>query len=98
MMKPVKRIEIVVDSVELNRLIELLEESQIKGYTVLKDVLGRGVHGLRDGGDLTDVLTNIYVLIACNEDEVQPLIERLRPILTRFGGICLISDAQWLIH
>lgn len=97
-MKSVKRIEIVVDSVELKRLTDLLEKAQLKGYTVIKDVLGRGIHGLRDGGDLTDVLTNIYVLIACNEDEVQPLIEQLRPILTRFGGICLVSDAQWLIH
>lgn len=97
-MKSVKRIEIVVDSVELKRITDLLDKAQLKGYTVIKDVLGRGEHGLRDGGDLTDVLTNIYVLIACNEDEVQPLLERLRPILTRFGGICLISDAQWLIH
>lgn len=97
-MKPVKRIEIVVDSVELNRLVELLERSQLKGYTVIKDVLGRGVHGLRDGGDLTDVLTNVYVLIACNEDQVEALIEQLRPILTRFGGVCLVSDAQWVIH
>ncbi|WP_287127471.1 P-II family nitrogen regulator [Candidatus Cyanaurora vandensis] len=97
-MKSVKRIEIVVDSVELNRLVEVLEESQLKGYTVIKDVLGRGLHGLRDGGDLTDVLTNVYVLVACNEDQVHPLIEQLRPILTRFGGICLISDAQWVVH
>lgn len=97
-MKPVKRVEIVLDSVELNRLIQLLEQSEIKGYTVIKDVLGRGGHGLRDGGDLTDVLTNVYVLIACNGEELESLIEQLRPILRRFGGICLISEAQWLIH
>ncbi len=97
-MKPVKRIEIVVDSVELNRLVEILEQSQLKGYTVIKDVLGRGGHGLRDGGDLTDVLTNVYVLVACNEDQVQPVIDGVRPLLKRFGGICLVSDAQWVIH
>jgi nitrogen regulatory protein PII len=96
--RPVKRVEIVVDSVELNKVIQLLEAAQVKGYTAIKDVIGRGQSGLRDNDDPTGAMSNVYVLVACGEDQLTQVVENLRPLLQRFGGICLVSDAQWVIH
>jgi nitrogen regulatory protein PII len=98
MMRPIKRIEIVVETVELPKVIQLLVSTPVLSYTVVKDVVGCAERCMRDGDDLTDVITNVYVMAVCSADQIPNLIELLRPILQRFGGTCLVSDAQWVIH
>ena len=97
-MKPVKKIEIVTDSLELRKILQLLEEAGVSGYTVIREVTGKGERGVRAGDELTDVFKNSYVMTACPEDQVSQVVEVIRPILKRFGGICLVSDAQWIMH
>ena len=36
--------------------------------------------------------------IACDAFQTSQVIEAMRPILKRYGGICLVSDAMWVIH
>jgi len=97
-MRPVKRVEIVVDSVELPRVLRLMEARGLSGYSVIGGVTGKGERGVRSGDDLTDVFRNSYVLAACTEEELPALVEAVRPVLKRYGGICLVSDAQWILH
>lgn len=97
-MRPVKRIEIVIDSLELRKLLKNLEQVGVSGYTVIQDAAGMGDRGVRAGDQLSDVLKNSYVITACPEEQLQPLIDAIRPLLKRFGGICLVSDAQWIVH
>jgi nitrogen regulatory protein PII len=97
-MKPVKRVEIVVDSVELPRVLRLVESCGVSGYTVIGGVTGKGERGERAGDDLTDVFRNSYVLTACPEEQLAALVAAVRPVLERYGGVCLVSDAQWIIH
>lgn len=97
-MRDVKKIEIVIDSIELPRLLRLLDAKGVTGYTVIRDVAGKGGRGERMGDDLTDVFRNSYVMTACPEGELAELVEAVRPLLKRFGGVCLVSDAQWIIH
>ena len=97
-MRPVKRIEIVIDSLELRKLLRSLEQVGVSGYTVIQDTTGMGDRGVRAGDQLSDVFKNSYVITACPEDQLQLLIDAIRPLLKRFGGICLVSDAQWIIH
>lgn len=96
-MKAVKRIEIVLPKGQVEAVVAALDEGRNSGYTVIRDVLGRGERGLRSGGDL-GVSDHHYILIACSQDEAESIIETVRPILKRFGGVCLVSDAQWVIH
>lgn len=97
-MMPVKRIEIIIDSLELPDVLEKLEAAGVSGYTVIKDATGKGERGTRGGGELSGTFINSYVMTACPPEQVSAIVESLRPILKRFGGVCLISDAQWLIH
>lgn len=97
-MHAVKKIEIIADSLEIQNILNRLEEQGISGYTVIKDVMGKGERGLRAGDELTDVFKNSYVMTTCTAEQVPAIIESIRPILKRFGGVCLVSDAQWLIH
>ena len=41
---------------------------------------------------------NTLLLIACAADEVERVVEAVRPVLARRGGMCLVSDAAWVRH
>ncbi len=98
-MMPVKRIEIIVDELEVPKVLKLLDEAGVSGYTVIKDATGKGDRGLRGGDDLTGVFANSYIMTACPPGEkLDFIVEALRPILKQRGGVCLVSDAHWIIH
>lgn len=97
-MQPVKRIEIVVDSLELSKVLKLLEKVGVSGYTIIREVTGKGERGIRGGDELTGVFKNSYVLAACSVEQADQVIAAVRPVLKRFGGICLVSDAVWVKH
>lgn len=94
----VKKIEIVADAVGLPEILRLLDAKGASGYTVIKDATGKGERGLRSGDELSDVFKNAYVLTACPPEQAREIVEAVRPILKRLGGICLVSDAEWLLH
>jgi nitrogen regulatory protein PII len=97
-MKRVKRLEIVVDTLAVPKVLEALEAAGLSGWTVVRDVTGRGDRGLRAGDELTGVAGNGYVLAACEPEQLARVAEAVRPILRTFGGVCLVSDAEWLLH
>ena len=94
----VKRVEIVVDSLHLTRVLEALAEAGVPVYTVLPNAEGRGERGQQRADDVSGSSGNAYVLVAIDPDQVSDVAEQVRPLLHAFGGICLISDAEWLEH
>lgn len=97
-MQAVKRVEIVTDTIELDRVLELLEKAGVSGYTVIRNAEGKGHRGVRSGDDVTRVFQNSYVLTACTAEQVEKIVEAIRPVLKRVGGVCLVSDALWVLH
>ncbi|MGD1842577.1 MAG: P-II family nitrogen regulator [Thermonemataceae bacterium] len=97
-MKAVKRLEIIVNSPDLEEVIEVLEQLKIAGYTIIKEVVGKGERGIQDGDGLTNVFTNAYILVACEEKQLATLLTPLQELLEEVGGVCLVSDAYWLIN
>ncbi len=97
-MQPVKRMEIVTVALRLAEIASLLENVGLTGYTVIKDVTGHGNRGAQHGDELSDAFTNCYVLVACPPDKVDMAVDAIRPLLKQSGGICLVSDAQYVVH
>ena len=97
-MKRVKRIEVVVEAVQERRVERLVADAGIGGYTLTRGVAGAGHRGERDADDLTNVFQNVTFIIAAPPDAAERLIEALRPLLRESGGMCLVSDAQWVRH
>jgi nitrogen regulatory protein PII len=95
-MKPVKRIEVILPEGEAQSLIRALESTKLSGYTLIPSVSGRGDRGatVRALGHLD----NSYLLIACEPTQVESVVETIRPVLRQYGGICLVSDANWVLH
>ncbi len=98
-MKPCKRLEIVIEQPLASRLADLLVELGVPGYTLIPNAAGRGDRGVRRADEPTGTSTNCMFVIACDDQElVQTIVEAVRPVLSRSGGICLVSDAQWVRH
>lgn len=95
-MRPVKRIEIVIEEIELDNVIEELDRIGVVGYTIVPGAGGRGERGVRY--ENLQGLGNVLMTIACSEEQATQAIEAIRPILRRYGGVCLVSDAMWVIH
>ncbi len=95
--KPVKRIEMVLHQDVCEEIAKKLDALGASGYTMIREVLGRGERGLRSGISL-GMFQYHYLLLACEDVQVEPITEMVRPYLKRFGGMCLISDAQWVIR
>ncbi len=97
-MKSMKKVEVVIDSIYLSRVLEMLEKAGVSGYTVIRDALGKGERGIMTGDELTDVFKNSYVFTVCPEETAYKIAEEVRPLLKKVGGVCLISDVLWLTH
>ena len=50
------------------------------------------------GDGLAGEFSNAGIVVVCPEAALPPLLESLRPLLSQFGGMCLVSDAHWLKH
>jgi len=98
-MKPCKRIEIVIEEPMAPRLVELLRKLDVSGYTLLPNAAGDGDRGIRRADELAGDSSNSVFIIACEDDALlEQIVEGVRPLIKRSGGICLVSDANWLIH
>jgi len=98
-MNPSKRIEIVIEQALAERVIETLGRLDAPGYTLLRNVGGSGDRGVRRADELAGDSVNCLFLIACDDPAtVQRITDGVRPLLSRFGGICLVSDCAWVSH
>ncbi len=97
-MNDTKRIECVIDAVHVPMVLDALRSAGVDGYTVVRGASGWGDRGGRQADGISGVFENCVVLCACPLGQADLAIEKIRPIFKRFGGVALVSDAQWIIH
>jgi len=98
-MKPCKRIEIIIEQAWSRRMAEQLQALGAPGYTLIPRARGSGDRGLRRGDDVTGASTNCVFVVACDDEEtVTAIVDGVRALLSRSGGVCLVSDAFWVRH
>lgn len=95
-MKSAKKIEIIIESVYLSYILKSFETLSLPGYTIINGISGRGIHGIHDAQDFTDVSANSYIMIICERDKEESLVNIIRKELEKYGGICLVSDINQL--
>ncbi|HEX4894597.1 MAG TPA: DUF190 domain-containing protein [Hyphomicrobiaceae bacterium] len=90
-----KRIDIMVEAPLMKRVIAVLDEYQVSGYTVLPALAGRGKEGAWDREGLVG-RAGLVVMIFCIVDEtrVDTILEPLFRLISRQIGIVTVSDVQ----
>jgi hypothetical protein len=97
-MQPIQRLELVIDAIHVELVIDVLRRVGVTGYTVVNGASGWGDRGARRPDGVSGVFENCVVLCACDQAQLDNAIEQLKPILQRYGGVGLVSDAQWITH
>jgi nitrogen regulatory protein PII len=94
----VKKVEIIISTLEVNEVLEILDTVRVSGYTVINNTSGKGDRGMSDN-DLGRVFSNSYIMTVCtNEKQLNYLVDEITPVLKKIGGICLVTDANWVLH
>jgi nitrogen regulatory protein PII len=93
-MQPIKRIEIIANSHETSRILERMEKAGAPGYTLIRDVAGKSQWGSVDDDLPVTMLGNSYIISFCPEEKVQAIVDAVKPVLDKYGGVCYVSDAM----
>ncbi|CAA6801566.1 MAG: Unknown protein [uncultured Campylobacterales bacterium] len=94
-----KKIELIIESLYLSRLIKIFDKNDINGYTIIKDIEGMGERGFKSADEITDVFKNYYIFTVCEEPKAKIILEGIKKFMRKYGGKCIVSDVEWLsIH
>lgn len=89
-----KRIELVVESACANTIIDMIDAEGAKGYTVVRDVSGKGNRGVRDAMHLTGLFRNTLIIVVAAEEIALRIVERSQTLLENYAGIVTLSDVD----
>jgi nitrogen regulatory protein PII len=96
-MQALKKIEIILSEAELPKLVRLAEKLSLH-YTIYHHATGHGDRGDRKDDELTGVFANICLMTAVEPARVVSVVEAIRPLIRKSGGLCLVSDVQGVAH
>jgi nitrogen regulatory protein PII len=92
---PLKKIEIIVRGEKEDFVRDLLDEANVSGYTIHRDVAGRGEHGFHEGRLLFNDRAGLVMFFAVAQEEViQSIVDGLTPIFERSSGVMFVSDTN----
>lgn len=92
-----KKVEIIIESLYINRFLNLLTKYDITGYTLIENIQGCGSHGLKTADEVSDVFSNSYIFTACEEEKYLNMQEDIRSFIKKYGGKCIVSDVMMLL-
>lgn len=93
-MKPMKKVEIVVDALITSRLLDLFARLGIHRWTRIPGASGSGTSGTRSGGDPAGAFDNDYLIVVCDTETSGRLCAAVGPLLRKVGGFLLVSDCE----
>jgi hypothetical protein len=97
-MESIKRVEIIIPHSEKESFLKLFAKENVEGYTLIEKVSGMGHRGMQDGLGLSDAFVNTLIIWYCSIEKFESLMEIIRTMLESSGGVCAVSDAQWVKH
>lgn len=87
-----KKLEIIIGTYELNKVIDILESEDANGYTIVSDVTGRGKHGKRVKDEITDVDRKSLIICVDDEEKIETIVKRIKKIKNRYALKAFVSD------
>jgi len=97
-MEKIKRVEIIIPHAEKDSFLKLFAKENVEGFTLIEKVSGMGHRGMQDGLGLSDAFTNTMIVWYCAVEKFESVKEVIRTMLEDSGGICAVSEAQWVKH
>ena len=92
---PKKRMDIVIEAPALDRLLAILDQTEVSGYTVYRAIAGSGQEGDWSGKGLVGESGRmICVFSVLDADLVDDVLEAVYPLVERQMAIVTVTDVQ----
>lgn len=91
-----KKLEIIIESVEKRSVLNILSQEGVQGYTIINDVHGQGNQGTRRGSELTNIMRNSLIMIVDEEEKIQAVVRKVKVILETYSGKMFLSDVEMI--
>lgn len=88
------KISVIVEKVYKDKVIELLEESGVSGFTIYKEIYGKGQTGMK-GARISDISGNMEIVTISSPDVAERILNRLMVMIDR--GVLMkvyVSDVK----
>jgi len=93
-----KKVVIITEAVIEEKVIQLLNTHEVKGYTVYRSLTGKGERGLRSGlGGLLNFSENVCIeIIVSDELKALAIMEAVyhKFLADKFAGIAYLEDIR----
>ncbi|KUO59350.1 hypothetical protein APF79_03060 [bacterium BRH_c32] len=89
-----KKLEIVIENIELDNLCRILDNAKVTGYTIIPEVTGKGALGKKITFGLSDIIKYAMIIIIESDEKTKEIIEKIKPIMRTYSGIAFISDTE----
>lgn len=84
-----KRLSVIVEKAWKDKVIKLLEDSGVSGFTVYKEIYGKGKHGVKGAhGSLNEISGNVEIVSITGPEVAERILQGLETMIDR--GIILI--------
>lgn len=88
-----KKLEIIIESVEKRKVCRLLDQIGVSGYTIIDNVLGRGSHFTRSGTELSEIMKSSLIIVVEKDEIISKIIDVIKNEVLRFySGKLFLSD------
>jgi nitrogen regulatory protein PII len=90
-----KKIEIIVKGEREPFVHDLLDRSGVSGYTIHRDIAGKGESGFHEGHLLFNDKASLVMFFAVSdESKIQKVIDGLTPLFEKSSGVMFVSDTK----
>ncbi|MCK9279550.1 MAG: hypothetical protein M0P71_02920 [Melioribacteraceae bacterium] len=89
-----KKLEIVIENIELDNLCRILDKANASGYTIIPEVTGKGTLGKKIAFGLSDIIKYAMIIIIESDEKTKEILERIKPLMKTYSGIAFISETE----
>lgn len=89
-----KRVEIIIEALELQRVLALVERAGATGYTVIPHVHGKGHRGIRTDLGFSEVLKNVMVIVIAPQMVADQIARSVGQLFERRAGLLTVTPVE----
>lgn len=88
-----KEVRVILPGEQQSFVIEILDSLNISGYTIIKNLSGKGHHGFHASHPMFDETESLLMIMTVvPEEKVAPILSGLTPVFDRYTGVMFVSD------
>ena len=93
--KVMKKIEVIVSGENESLISNMLNEANIPGFTLLRNISGKGHHGFHEGKLLfNDKAVLVMFIAVAPEEAIASIAIGMKSLLEKSSGVMFVSDVS----